>query len=140
MGSAGRLAVWNDQRRLNPVPMPAASLPIAHDLAALVGSTALLHYCRQSDAASIVNSGLWPGSWCTITPLDGRVADVWLGTPRRKDYVIAFDPTGIVSYQGPGLAPPDGSDPLRTGGGLEIFLPDGAPASAVVSHGPLEDR
>jgi hypothetical protein len=139
MSSAGRLAVWNDHRGFNPAPLPAASLPIVNNLAALIGSRALLHYCRHTDAPSIVASGLWPGSWCTVTSLVGHVADIWLGTPRRKNYVIAFDPAGIGRYQGPGVAPPDGSDPLRTGSGLEFYLPDGAPSSAIVSHGPLED-
>jgi hypothetical protein len=138
MGSAAALAVWNDRRRFSPSALPAVSLPDASDLDLLLGGRALLHYCRSADAGSILAAGLWPGSWCTVHPLEGHVADIWLGTPRRKDYVIAFDPSGIGRYKGPGSAPPDGSDPLRTGGGLEIYLPDGAPASAVVTHGPLE--
>src|SRR5436190_17586599 len=138
MGSAGALAVWNDGRRFKPSALPAVSLPDATHLDALLGGTALLHYCRSTDAGSILAGGLWPGSWCTVTAVEGHVADVWLGTPGRKDYVIAFDPSHISRYKGPGSAPPDGSDPLRTGGGIEIFLPDGAPASAIVTHGPLE--
>jgi hypothetical protein len=57
----------------------------------------------------------------------------------RKNYVIAFEPTAIADFQGPGVAPPDGSDVLRTGSAVEFYLPSGAPPSAIIAHGPLEE-
>src|SRR4051794_29399295 len=128
-----------DHRRFHPTPYPAAHMSAASDLGALIGDQALLHYCRAADGPSILATGLWPGSWCTVTPLEGHVADIWLGTPGRKDYVILFDPRGISRFHGPGTAPPDGSDPLRVGGGVEFYLPDGAPVSAILAHGSMEE-
>lgn len=115
-------------------------MPVQTGLAALIGGRPLLHYCRSQDAPSIVASGLWPGSWCTITALSGLVADMWLGTPKRKDYVLLIDPSAVGNFQGPGSAPGDPGDSLRLGGAIEIFLPSGAPPSAIIAHGPLEPR
>lgn len=136
--TAGWLAVWEDHKALAPVPLPAAMLPIQTNLASLLGSRSLLHYCREIDATSIMTSGLWPGSWCTVTPLSAHVADIWLGTSWRKNYFIAFETTAVLDFQGPGVSPPDALDSLRRGGGVEFYLPRGVPASAIVAHGGLE--
>lgn len=138
MGTAGQAAVVSDARWLKPSHLPAAHLPIRTGLHALIGDRPLLHYCHSQDAPSILSTGLWPGSWCTVTPVTGLAADVWLGTPRRKDYVLLIDPSAITDFRGPGSAPGDPSDPLRTGGAVEIFLPSGAPAGAIIAHASLE--
>jgi hypothetical protein len=120
--------------------MPAAHLPVRQGLSGVIGARPLLHYCIARDAPAIVATGLWPGSWCTITPVSGLVADVWLGTPRRKDYVLVIDPHAVMDFCGPGVAPGDPADPLRLGGAVEIFLPSGVPPTGIVAHGPLEER
>jgi hypothetical protein len=140
VGTAGELAVFSDMQWLPPAPLPAAALPVQTGLAAVIGTRPLLHYCRAQDAPSILSTGLWPGSWCTITALSGLVADMWLGTPRRKDYVLMIDPAAVAAFHGPGSAPGDPGDPLRLGGAIEIYLPSGAPPGAIIGHGHLEDR
>jgi hypothetical protein len=138
MNSVGGLAVSVDLRSFDPAPIAATALPVEINLAAVLQGRPLLHYCQERDAASIVASGLDDGSWCTVTPLSSYVADIWLGTPKRKDYVIVLDPSVIPAFQGPGVAPPEGSDPLRQGTAVEFYLPQGAPATAIADHRPLE--
>jgi hypothetical protein len=143
VGTASRLAVELDYQwvltELAPGAGPAEEAAPIGDLATLLGGRRLLHYCEGTQAPYIVATGLLPNSWCTTTPLSSYAADIWLGTPRRKNYYVAFDPEHIPECRGPGLSPPDAGDPLRHGSAIEFFLPQGAPPKAVVDHGPLEE-
>jgi hypothetical protein len=128
-----------DRRWLGwPTLLATSVLPTA-TLDALLKGRPLLHYCERSQAASIRAAGLRPRSWCTITALSTKIADVWLGTPLRKDYVFVFDASSIPDYRGPGAAPPHAADPVRRGTAVEIFLPSGVPASAIIWEGLVED-
>jgi hypothetical protein len=143
VGTVSRLAVELDYQwvlaELAPDAGPADEADQIADLATLLGERRLLHYCEATQAPYIVATGLLPRSWCMTTPLSSFAADIWLGTPRRKNYYVAFDPEGVPECRGPGLSPADAGDPLRHGSAIEFFLPQGAPSNAVVDHGPLEE-
>jgi hypothetical protein len=139
LSSAGLLAVQQDLDGLRPRPVPATKVhPLADPLDQILGGRRLLHYCVAADAPSIQRDGLWPGSWCTVTPLSSFVADIWLGLPRRVDYVFEINPQSVPAYLGPGIALP-GTDLLRWGNAVEFYLPDGVPPDAFIRHGPLEE-
>lgn len=138
--SVGVLAVQQDLMSLRPARLPADQLPDGTaKLTEVLGGRYLFHYCNSSDVDAILRSGLWPGSWCSITSLSSYTADIWLGTPTRKDYVLIIDPSRVSEYRGPGVSLGFPSEPLRIGGAVEFFLPNGAPPQSIVSHGRLEE-
>lgn len=140
MQSAGRMAVLQDLYRLRPAPKPAELLPVGNQpLTTMLNGMKLLHYCFSGNARWILESGLRPGSWCTVTALSSYVVDTWLGLPTRRDYVIVLDPGRIPAYQGPGVCKGNPSDPLRWGNAVEFYLPEGAPREAILDHGKLEE-
>lgn len=139
MTSVGRVAVLQDLEGFSPDVRPATFAPVRDDLASLLSGRKLLHFCSADDAGGILQNGLWPRSWCTVTPFSSYVADVWLGLPSRRDYLFVFDPEQISRYQGPGISPGFPGDALRVGGAIEFYLPDGAPATAIIHHGLLEE-
>lgn len=140
MQSAGRMAVQQDLNLLRPALTRAEFLPVGNQpLTTMLNGMQLLHYCYSFNADSIVKSGLWPCSWCTVTALSSYVVDTWLGLPTRRNYVIVLDPSQIPAYQGPGVCFGDPFDPLRGGHAVEFYLPLGAPPGAILTHGKLEE-
>ena len=140
MAGVGRIATLQDLNSLQPAPMPATLLsPGSIPLSTLLGGRKLLHYCVSHQAGSIRTTGLLPNSWCTVTPLSSYVADIWLGLPSRRDYVFVIDPASIQIYQGPGISIGFPADPLRVGGAVEFFLPQGAPPQAILHGDRLEE-
>jgi len=137
--AAPRLATWLDVKMLQrngcqiaPPGTPNSQLPVnpGPQVAQELGNRYLLRYLLDSQLTAFLNGTSAP-QYVTPTPYGPRDAVRWLALPAPnlpRRYALLLDPSLIPDIGGPRW--------VQFGGGIEYFLPNGFPASAIVDVGP----